>query len=144
MAVVAVLCFAAWSFLGGSESSDRAEVAESANRTVSAIAGSNKLSDWNRLLCDQYRAKEDTMLKIDDTIGPFGKNGVDLWNANDSFDESNVTFTDDSRTVAEVGRNGDTIRMSKENGEWKICDPEIDFTVYDGFADVADLFGDLW
>lgn len=143
VALVAVLCFAAWSFLGGSENSDKAEVADSANRTVGAIVGSDKLSDWNRLLCDQYRAKEDSMLMVDDTFGHFGRNAFDLWNANDSFDESSVTFTDDSRTVAEVGQNGDTIRMIKENGEWKICDSEIDFTVFDGFAGAADIFGGL-
>lgn len=56
-------------------------------------------------------------------------------------DADDVTFTNDEKTRASVGAGSDEVLMAKEEeGEWKVCDPELDFTLYEGGAELADSF----
>ena len=60
-------------------------------------------------------------------------------------DADDVTFTNDEKTRASVATGTDEVLMAKEDGEWKICDPELDFTIFEGGAELGDsLDPDNW
>ena len=60
-----------------------------------------------------------------------------------SFEPDDVTFTNDDRTAAQIGSGSSALKIAKEDGEWKICDPDIDFSAFDDFGDMADIFDDF-
>lgn len=146
LAVVAVVAGAAWWFLAGSENREKSEVSDAANAAAERIQSSSDLTVWNALMCAEYRGADGDIEFTQNLLGSMAEESLDM--SDQEFtpqDADDVTFTNDEKTRASVGTGTDEVLMAKEAGEWKICDPELDFTIFEGGAELADsLDPDNW
>ena len=146
LAVLAVVAVAAWWFLAGSENREKSEVADAANAAAERIQSSSDLTVWNSLMCAEYRGADKDIEFAQNLLGSMADDSLDM--SDQEFtpqDADDVTFTNDEKTRASVGTGTDEVLMAKEDGEWKICDPELDFTIFEGGAELGDsLDPDNW
>ena len=146
LAVLAVVAVAAWWSLAGSENREKSEVADAANAAAERIQSSSDLTVWNSLMCAEYRGADEDIEFAQNILGSMAEESLDM--SDQEFtpqDADDVTFTNDEKTRASVGAGSDEVLMAKEEGEWKICDPELDFTLFEGGAELADsLNPDTW
>ena len=146
LAVFAVVAGAAWWFLVGSENREKSEVYDAANAAVERIQSSSDLTVWNALMCAEYRGTDKDIEFAQNLLGSMADDSLDM--SDQEFtpqDADDVTFTNDEKTRASVGTGTDEVLMAKEDGEWKICDPELDFTIFEGGAELGDsLDPDNW
>ena len=143
VALIAIIGVVAFFFLGGSERAEKKAVAEAANDSANTILESDNLVEWNALMCTAYRADDENIQKFQDSFGAFGDELVTSELEADNYEPDDVTFTNDDRTAAEIGSGSSALKMAKEDGEWKICDPDIDFSAFDDFGDMSDIFDDF-
>lgn len=139
IAIIGVVAF----FLGGSERAEKKAVAEAVNDSANTILESDILVEWNALMCTAYRADDENIQKFQDSFGAFGDEFITSELEAESYEPDDVTFTNDDRTAAEIGSGSSALKMAKEDGEWKICDPDIDFSAFDDFGDMSDIFDDF-
>ena len=146
LAVFAVVAGAAWWFLVGSENREKSEVYDAANAAAERIQSSSDLTVWNALMCAEYRGTDKDIEFAQNLLGSMADDSLDM--SDQEFtpqDADDVTFTNDEKTRASVGTGTDEVVMAKEDGEWKICDPELDFTIFEGGAELGDsLDPDNW
>ena len=146
LAVLAVVAVAAWWFLAGSENREKSEVADAANAAAERIQSSSDLTVWNSLMCAEYRGADKDIEFAQNLLGSMADDSLDM--SDQEFtpqDADDVTFSNDEKTRASVGTGTDEVLMAKEDGEWKICDPELDFTIFEGGAELGDsLDPDNW
>ena len=146
LAVFAVVAGAAWWFLVGSENREKSEVYDAANAAAERIQSSSDLTVWNALMCAEYRGTDKDIEFAQNILGSMAEESLDM--SDQEFtpqDADDVTFTNDEKTRASVGTGTDEVLMAKEDGEWKICDPELDFTIFEGGAELGDsLDPDNW
>ena len=146
LAVFAVVAGAAWWFLVGSENREKSEVYDAANAAAERIQSSSDLTVWNALMCAEYRGTDKDIEFAQNLLGSMADDSLDM--SDQEFtpqDADDVTFTNDEKTRASVGTGTDEVLMAKEDGEWKICDPELDFTIFEGGAELGDsLDPDNW
>ena len=146
LAVLAVVAVAAWWFLAGSENREKSEFADAANAAAERIQSSSDLTVWNSLMCAEYRGADKDIEFAQNLLGSMADDSLDM--SDQEFtpqDADDVTFTNDEKTRASVGTGTDEVLMAKEDGEWKICDPELDFTIFEGGAELGDsLDPDNW
>lgn len=143
VALIAIIGVVAFFFLGGAERAEKKAVAEAANDSANTILESDNLVEWNALMCTAYRADDENIQKFQDSFGAFGDEFITSELEAESYEPDDVTFTNDDRTAAEIGTGSDALKMAKEDGEWKICDPDIDFSAFDDFGDMSDIFDDF-
>lgn len=143
VALIAIIGVVAFFFLGGSERAEKKAVAEAANDSANTILESDNLVEWNALMCTAYRADDENIQKFQDSFGAFGDEFINSELEAESYEADDVTFTNDDNTAAEIGSGSDALKMAKEDGEWKICDPDIDFSAFDDFGDMSDIFEDF-
>ncbi|UBI01411.1 Rv0361 family membrane protein [Corynebacterium freneyi] len=143
VALIAIIGVVAFFFLGGSERAEKKAVAEAANDSANTILESDNLVEWNALMCTAYRADDENIQKFQDSFGAFGDEFIASELEAESYEPDDVTFTNDDRTAAEIGSGSSALKMAKEDGEWKICDPDIDFSAFDDFGDMSDIFDDF-
>ncbi|MFO6504566.1 hypothetical protein ACLB3A_03530 [Corynebacterium freneyi] len=143
VALIAIIGVVAFFFLGGSERAEKKAVAEAANDSQNTILESDNLVEWNALMCTAYRADDENIQKFQDSFGAFGDELVTSELEAENYEPDDVTFTNDDRTAAEIGSGSSALKMAKEDGEWKICDPDIDFSAFDDFGDMSDIFDDF-
>lgn len=143
VALIAIIGVVAFFFLGGSERAEKKAVAEAANDSSNTILESDDLVEWNALMCTAYRAEDENIQKFQDSFGAFGDEFITSELEAESYEPDDVTFTNDDRTAAEIGSGSSALKMAKEDGEWKICDPDIDFSAFDDFGDMSDIFDDF-
>ena len=143
VALIAIIGVVAFFFLGGSERAEKKAVAEAANDSANTILESDNLVEWNALMCTAYRADDENIQKFQDSFGAFGDELVTSELEAENYEPDDVTFTNDDRTAAEIGSGSSALKMAKEDGEWKICDPDIDFSAFDDFGDMSDIFDDF-
>ena len=146
LAVFAVVAGAAWWFLVGSENREKSEVYDAANAAAERIQSSSDLTVWNALMCAEYRGADKDIEFAQNLLGSMADDSLDM--SDQEFtpqDADDVTFSNDEKTRASVGTGTDEVLMAKEDGEWKICDPELDFTIFEGGAELGDsLDPDNW
>lgn len=146
LAVFAVVAGAAWWFLVGSENREKSEVADAANAAAERIQSSSDLTVWNSLMCAEYRGADEDIEFAQNILGSMADDSLDM--SDQEFtpqDADDVTFTNDEKTRASVGTGTDEVLMAKEDGELKICDPELDFIIFEGGAELGDsLDPDNW
>ncbi|MEX3529852.1 Rv0361 family membrane protein [Corynebacterium xerosis] len=146
LAVFAVVAGAAWWFLVGSENREKSEVYDAANAAAERIQSSSDLTVWNALMCAEYRGTDKDIEFAQNLLGSMADDSLDM--SDQEFtpqDADDVTFSNDEKTRASVGTGTDEVLMAKEDGEWKICDPELDFTIFEGGAELGDsLDPDNW
>lgn len=137
--VLAVGGIVAWWAVGGAENREKSEVAEAANAAAEQLQSSSDLAVWNELMCAEYRGTDEDIEFAKGILGSMADETLDV--SDEDFtpqDADDVTFTNDEKTRATVGTGSDEVRMAKEDGEWKICDPNLDLTIFEGGAALAD------
>lgn len=140
IALIAIIGLVVFFVSGGSEDAEKEVVAQAASDSVGKIVGSDNLVTWNVPMCSKYDGVDDGVPLDGETFGDLdgGAMGMDIEPV--SYAAKDVTFTNDDRTAAKVGTGSDVVQMAKENEEWKICDPAVSLTIFDGASGITDMF----
>lgn len=136
---MAVAAGVAWWAVGSPEKRDRAGVVNAADEVFSAIYDDESLPDLNALTCERYRGDEDVILLAQREMSRDELSLAQiLWGRyvelpRPRLSGEDVEFLSDRRSAAIITYSmGDEVEdemmFRKLEGDWVLCDPEVDFS----------------